>query len=136
MWGEDRARAIARMRRALDEYQVRGIETNLAFHRRCLRHAAFVAGDYDTGFIGRNAAELAPRADDAELVAVIAAAATRRGDQARIAGRVGVGLGGRGKRRGVDRDLGLAPRAVAGRRFVRFVRRSDVRCPMVGQAGR
>ena len=52
------------MRRALDEYQVRGIETNLAFHRRCFRHAAFIAGDYDTGFIGRNAAELAPRADD------------------------------------------------------------------------
>ena len=67
VWGEDRARAVARMRRALDEYQVRGIETNLAFHRRCLRHAAFIAGDYDTGFIGRNAAELAPRADAAEL---------------------------------------------------------------------
>ncbi len=30
------------------------------FHRRCIRHAAFIAGDYDTGFIGRNAAELAP----------------------------------------------------------------------------
>jgi len=33
VWGEDRARALARMRRALDEYQVRGIETNLPFHR-------------------------------------------------------------------------------------------------------
>jgi acetyl-CoA carboxylase biotin carboxylase subunit len=75
VWGEDRARALGRMRRALDEYQVRGIETNLAFHRRCFRHAAFVAGDYDTGFIGRNAAQLAPHADDAELVAAIAAAA-------------------------------------------------------------
>jgi acetyl-CoA carboxylase biotin carboxylase subunit len=75
VWGEDRARAIARMRRALDEYQVRGIETNLAFHRRCLRQSAFVAGDYDTGFIGRNAAELHPRADDAELDAAIIAAA-------------------------------------------------------------
>ena len=74
VWGEDRARAVARMRRALDEYQVRGIETNLAFHRRCLRHPAFVAGDYDTGFIGRHAAELHPRADDAELVAAICAA--------------------------------------------------------------
>jgi len=63
------------MRRALDEYQVRGIETNLPFHRRCVRQAAFVAGDYDTGFIGRNAAELAPRADDAELLAAIAAVA-------------------------------------------------------------
>jgi acetyl-CoA carboxylase biotin carboxylase subunit len=75
VWGEDRARAVARMRRALGEYQVRGIETNLAFHRRCLRHAAFVAGEYDTGFIGRNAAELAPTADEAELDAAIIAAA-------------------------------------------------------------
>jgi acetyl/propionyl-CoA carboxylase alpha subunit len=53
---------------------VRGIETNLAFHRRCLRQAAFVAGDYDTGFIGRNAAELAPHADETELTAAIIAA--------------------------------------------------------------
>jgi acetyl-CoA carboxylase biotin carboxylase subunit len=75
VWGENRDQAIARMRRALDEYVVRGIETNLAFHRRCFRHAAFVAGDYDTGFIGRNAAELAPRADEAELAAAIIAVA-------------------------------------------------------------
>ncbi|NVB81989.1 MAG: acetyl-CoA carboxylase biotin carboxylase subunit [Kofleriaceae bacterium] len=75
VWGEDRAQAIARMRRALDEYAVRGIETNLAFHRRCFRHAAFVAGDYDTGFIGRNAAELAPHADENEMTAAVIAAA-------------------------------------------------------------
>ncbi len=74
VWGEDREVAVARMRRALDEYQVRGIETNLAFHRRCFRHAAFIAGEYDTGFIGRNAAQLAPRAEDAELAAAIIAA--------------------------------------------------------------
>jgi acetyl-CoA carboxylase biotin carboxylase subunit len=74
VWGEDRPRALARMRRALDEYQVRGIETNLPFHRRCLRHPAFCAGDFDTGFIGRNAEALHPSADDAELVAAIAAA--------------------------------------------------------------
>ncbi len=74
VWGDDRKAAVARMRRALDEYQVSGIETNLPFHRRCLRHAAFIAGDYDTGFIGRNAAELAPRAEPAELDAAIIAA--------------------------------------------------------------
>jgi len=79
VWGEDRASAVMRMRRALDEYQVRGIETNLAFHRRCLRHPAFIAGDYDTGFIGRNATELAPHADDAELEAAIIAAALEAG---------------------------------------------------------
>ena len=63
------------MRRALDEYQVRGIETNLAFHRRALRQAQFIAGDYDTGYIGQHAAELAPTASDAELDAAIIAAA-------------------------------------------------------------
>jgi acetyl-CoA carboxylase biotin carboxylase subunit len=66
VWGEDRAQACARMRRALDEYQVRGIETNLPFHRRCLRHPKFLEGEYDTGFIGREQARLAPGAADAE----------------------------------------------------------------------
>jgi len=75
VWGEDRPRALARMQRALGEYQVRGIETNLPFHRRCVRQAAFRAGDYDTGFIGRHAQELAPHADEAELTAAIIAAA-------------------------------------------------------------
>jgi acetyl-CoA carboxylase biotin carboxylase subunit len=74
VWGEDRATAVARMRRALDEYVVRGIETNLPFHRRCFRHPAFIAGDYDTSFIGQHAAELAPRADERELTAAIIAA--------------------------------------------------------------
>ncbi|HEY5923582.1 MAG TPA: acetyl-CoA carboxylase biotin carboxylase subunit [Kofleriaceae bacterium] len=81
VWGEDRKAALARMRRALDEYAVRGIETNLAFHRRCFRHAAFVAGDYDTGFIARNAAELAPHADEEELTAAIIAAALEAATQ-------------------------------------------------------
>src|SRR5215510_6925955 len=74
VWGEDRAAAVARMRRALDEYQVCGIETNLAFHRRCMRHPAFAAGDFDTGFIGREQAALAPNGAgddfDAALVAL------------------------------------------------------------------
>jgi acetyl-CoA carboxylase biotin carboxylase subunit len=85
VWGENRAQAIARMRRALDEYQVRGIETNLAFHRRCFRQQQFIEGDYDTGFIGRNAQELHPRADDAELAAAIIAAALDGGAAAKPA---------------------------------------------------
>ena len=75
VWGEDRAQAVARMRRALDEYHVGGIETNLPFHRRCLRHDLFVAGEYDTGFIGRNAAALTPGASDQEAQAALVAAA-------------------------------------------------------------
>jgi acetyl-CoA carboxylase, biotin carboxylase subunit len=62
-WGDDRAQALHRMRRALDEYVVRGIRTNLAFHRRMLRHERFLAGDYDTGFIERERAALQPAPD-------------------------------------------------------------------------
>jgi acetyl-CoA carboxylase biotin carboxylase subunit len=75
VWGEDRRTALSRMRRALDEYQVRGIETNLAFHRRCVRHAAFIEGEYDTGFIGREHALLTPAAEGAELDAALIALA-------------------------------------------------------------
>jgi acetyl-CoA carboxylase biotin carboxylase subunit len=78
-WGDDRDQALARMRRALDEYRVGGIKTNLAFHRRLLRHPEFVAGRFDTGFIEREKAILlAPYTPDEEQleVALIAAALT------------------------------------------------------------
>ena len=77
-WGDDRAQALARMRRALDEYAVRGIRTNLAFHRRMLRHDGFLSGEYDTGFIERERAALMPSpspglGSDAELALAAAA---------------------------------------------------------------
>jgi acetyl-CoA carboxylase biotin carboxylase subunit len=49
--GADRAEAIARMRRALREYRVLGIETTLPFFQRVLDHPAFVAGSFDTSFV-------------------------------------------------------------------------------------
>jgi len=76
-WGDDREQALARRRRALDEYRVGGIKTNLPFHRRLLAHPEFQAGRYDTGFIDREKATLlAPYPPDGEQleVAIIAAA--------------------------------------------------------------
>ncbi len=52
-WGEDRPHAIARMRRALEEYQVRGLTTNIPFHLAVLKDPEFLAGKIDTGFIPR-----------------------------------------------------------------------------------
>lgn len=49
----DRASAVARMRRALDEYFVGGIKTNLPLFRRILEHPDFLAGRIDTGFLDR-----------------------------------------------------------------------------------
>ncbi|MCM3871538.1 MAG: acetyl-CoA carboxylase biotin carboxylase subunit [Pyrinomonadaceae bacterium] len=52
-WGHNRTEAIDRLRRALDEYQVGGIKTNLAFFREIVRDEEFIAGRLDTGFIAR-----------------------------------------------------------------------------------
>ncbi len=58
VWAPTRPRALARMRRALSEYVVTGIRTNLAFHERLLAHPDFEAGRYDTGFIERHRGDL------------------------------------------------------------------------------
>ncbi|MBI2088332.1 MAG: acetyl-CoA carboxylase biotin carboxylase subunit [Deltaproteobacteria bacterium] len=78
IWGENRIEAIMRMRRALREYQVRGIKTNIPFHQWILRHPRFMAGDFNTGFIDdeyRSAQkeELYPHKDIALASAAIAA---------------------------------------------------------------
>jgi acetyl-CoA carboxylase biotin carboxylase subunit len=57
-FAEDRENARRRMLRALDEYVVQGVTTNLDLHRRILRHARFVAGDVDTSFLDEHAHEL------------------------------------------------------------------------------
>jgi len=78
VWGTERTEAMARMRRALGEYEVFGIKTNIPFFRRLLEHPDFVAGRLDTGFIDRVLAaglmEEAPPSAEEERVAVLAAA--------------------------------------------------------------
>ena len=50
-WGRDRDEAIARMRRALSEMRVEGVDTTLPFHIRLLDDARFRAGDIHTRFV-------------------------------------------------------------------------------------
>jgi acetyl-CoA carboxylase biotin carboxylase subunit len=50
-WGRDRREAIARMRRALGEFEIAGVKTSIPFHLRALASPAFLAGSYDTSFI-------------------------------------------------------------------------------------
>ncbi|HZS42181.1 MAG TPA: acetyl-CoA carboxylase biotin carboxylase subunit, partial [Polyangia bacterium] len=57
-WAPTRREAIDRMARALGEYRVGGIKTNLAFHRRVMKNAAFREGAYSTAFIEQQKAEL------------------------------------------------------------------------------
>lgn len=50
-WGETPAVAIVRMRRALEEYQILGITTNLDLHRALLNSHRFFAGQFHTRFL-------------------------------------------------------------------------------------
>ncbi len=80
VWAPTRSEALARLDRALREYSVLGVPTNLEFLTRLLAAPAVVAGQYDTSFVESHLAELLPpspnEADalrDAVLLAAVAA---------------------------------------------------------------
>ncbi len=50
-WGRDREEAIARMRRALFEFAITGIDSNIPFHQVVLENKRFVRGELGTHFI-------------------------------------------------------------------------------------
>jgi acetyl-CoA carboxylase biotin carboxylase subunit len=50
----DRPAAIARMRRALGDFEVQGVPTTISFHRRVLEHPDFVAGRVHTRWVEGN----------------------------------------------------------------------------------
>ncbi|MBI4459424.1 MAG: acetyl-CoA carboxylase biotin carboxylase subunit [Acidobacteria bacterium] len=52
-WGTTRQEAIGRMKRALDEYHIGGIKTNLSLFQMILRFPDFLGGRLDTGLIDR-----------------------------------------------------------------------------------
>ena len=49
--GKDRSEAIARMKRALDEFVIEGIKTTIPLHKKILDHKDFVSSNYSTSFI-------------------------------------------------------------------------------------
>jgi biotin carboxylase len=51
--GTSRENAIARMRRALSEYIIRGIKTTIPFQQAIMHDPDFVRGSYDTGFVAK-----------------------------------------------------------------------------------
>ncbi len=50
-WGKTRAQAILRIRRALEEYRIVGVRTNIPFHQTMMDSTRFMAGQYDTRFV-------------------------------------------------------------------------------------
>ncbi|MFQ5510421.1 MAG: acetyl/propionyl/methylcrotonyl-CoA carboxylase subunit alpha [Candidatus Krumholzibacteriia bacterium] len=77
VWAEDRPTAIRRARRALGEYQIDGVKTNVEFLLWALAEPAFVDGSYDTRHIEQHFAPDLLHADPAEIeLAAVAASIT------------------------------------------------------------
>jgi 3-methylcrotonyl-CoA carboxylase alpha subunit len=77
VWGEDRAAALNRLRRALADTAVSGVVTNLGFLARVAASPEFAAAEIDTGFIARHHVDLIPARRPAPDVALAAAALSR-----------------------------------------------------------
>ena len=78
-WGPDRPRAIARMRRALREYDVIGIKTTVPFFRWMLAQSSFDAAEFHTGSLDellqqRQGEPFETPSEDDNQIAVVAAA--------------------------------------------------------------
>jgi len=87
VWGADREQARRRLLRALHEFVIEGVHTNLTFHRWLASHPAFVAGELSTRFVEEHfRPEVLASGAEARDAAVLAAALHAR------EGRLGVTL--------------------------------------------
>lgn len=78
VWGETRAQAILRMRRALEEYRIVGVRTNIPFHQTLMDSHRFMGGQFDTRFVEErfsmdSANEEDPHAEVAAILATLTA---------------------------------------------------------------
>ena len=90
VWAESRPEAIARMRRALNELVIAGVQTNIPFHLALLEHPDFLEGNVHTSWLESEFTMPPPPEDDPrERQALVVAALAA--DLATSAGRVGGG---------------------------------------------
>ncbi|MBI5945290.1 MAG: acetyl-CoA carboxylase biotin carboxylase subunit [Chloroflexi bacterium] len=75
VWGETRGQAILRMRRALEEYRVVGVRTNIPFHQTLMDSHRFMGGQFDTRFVEERFSmddAIESRSSNAEIAAILA----------------------------------------------------------------
>jgi acetyl-CoA carboxylase biotin carboxylase subunit len=53
-FGSNRAEAITRIKRSLNEFVIEGIKTTIPFHRKLVQNPDFIKGEFDTGFLERS----------------------------------------------------------------------------------
>jgi acetyl/propionyl-CoA carboxylase alpha subunit len=111
-WGVDRTQAIARMKRALREYVIAGVKTNIPFHLQLLDDPRFVAGQVHTGFLDSEFKMVEPTDyTDEEQVALLVAAVMSHSRRARNGAQPAVITGPDSGWRDSGRERQLAARA-------------------------
>jgi propionyl-CoA carboxylase alpha chain len=91
-WGHSRDEALNRMMRALQEYEILGVETNIPLHLFVLSHPAFRDGTFDTHFLERHWSSAATyELDEKEelAVAVVASHISSARDRSHLATKNG-----------------------------------------------
>jgi acetyl-CoA carboxylase biotin carboxylase subunit len=83
VYAANRPEAIAKMKRAIDEYTIVGIENTLSFGKFVMEHEAFTSGNFDTHFVkkyfeGRTVVDNDKSKIEAHLAAIIAAKALEK----------------------------------------------------------
>ncbi len=91
VWGDTRAEAILRMRRALNEYRIGGIKTSIPFHQEIMDSTEFIWGTFDTGFLARRPVGRINRPSNDHERIVAAAAAMIAHEEGRKAVHIGAG---------------------------------------------
>jgi acetyl-CoA carboxylase biotin carboxylase subunit len=72
-WGETRGEAILRMRRALEEYRLVGVNTTIPFHIQIMNSTRFISGQFDTTFLEKRSSTDQPRHPEHSKAAAMAA---------------------------------------------------------------
>ncbi len=80
VYGESRAAAVARLGRALDDFAVLGLTTNLPLLRALAAHPAYAAGDTHTGFLAEHPLDTAHPPPPPAVLAAAALLAQEEGD--------------------------------------------------------
>jgi len=82
-YGETRGEAVLRMRRALEEYRIMGVKTNIPFHQHMMDSHRFLSGQFDTKFVEERFSMSDRESPDALQAAILATlVAHRQGQQA------------------------------------------------------
>jgi acetyl/propionyl-CoA carboxylase alpha subunit len=79
--GDTRGETILRMRRALEEYRILGVKTNIPFHQQIMDSTRYIAGQFDTRFVEEHFDLSATSSDLSEIAVIFAALVAHRKSQ-------------------------------------------------------